>query len=98
MEVDCSAGSYDGQDWYTEFRVVEWLPKPKVEGQDAAKPDKWDFGAINIPSSYPVSDDREVTLDIDLSAVTVDVIKEIHFEVESHKVGFSRYTKSGVEF
>ena len=38
-----------------------------------------------------------MTLEIDLSAVTVDVIKEIHFEVESHKVGFSRYKKSGIE-
>ena len=51
-EVDCSAGSYDGEEWYTEFRVIEWLPKPKPEGEDAAKPDKWDFGAINIPKFH----------------------------------------------
>jgi hypothetical protein len=96
-EVDSSAGSYDGEDWYTEFRVIEWLPKPKPEGDGAPKADKWPLMAIHIPDTYPSGDDREVTLDIDLSAVTVDVIKEVRFEVDSHKVNFSRYNNSDVE-
>jgi RES domain len=86
-EVTADTGYWDAERWYVDYSVTEEVPAATVPDEKVR--DAWhpSFG-VTIGDTWTSSnsDDREVTLRIDLTSIKVHRMRRVQFNSDEHQV------------